>query len=152
MLNGATVMDAALIVIAGDQKCPQKQTKEHVVALDMMGISDFLVIQNKIDLISPETAMNNHDQIKDFLKTSCPRALDSPIIPTCANKGLNFEHIYSFISELNPPRDEKASPLMMVVRSFDINRPGEAVEKLQGNFFLSFLYEYVYFGSLLSYD
>lgn len=134
MLNGATVMDASLIVIGSDKTCPQPQTKEHLVALNMMGIKDHIIIQNKIDLVSQEGALANYNQIKQFLQDVCPRALDSPVIPTCANQGTNFGHVCSYLSSLPaPPRNLEASPLMMIVRSFDVNRPGESnLDNLQG--------------------
>lgn len=134
MLNGATVMDASLIVIGSDQTCPQPQTKEHLVALNMMGIKEHIIIQNKIDLVTPERALTNYNQIKDFVREVCPRALSSPIIPTCANQGTNFGYVCSYLSSLpSPTRNLKASPLMMIVRSFDVNRPGETnLDNLQG--------------------
>lgn len=36
MLNGAAVMDAALLLIAGNETCPQPQTSEHLAAIDIM--------------------------------------------------------------------------------------------------------------------
>ena len=33
MLNGAAVMDAALLLIAGNEPCPQPQTSEHLAAV-----------------------------------------------------------------------------------------------------------------------
>ena len=33
MLNGAAVMDAALLIVAANQPCPQPQTSEHVAAV-----------------------------------------------------------------------------------------------------------------------
>jgi translation initiation factor 2 subunit 3 len=134
MLNGATVMDASMIVIGADTKCPQPQTKEHLVALNMMGITEHIIIQNKIDLVTPEAALINHNEIKDFVKEVCPRALDSPIVPTCANQCTNFDRVCSYLSSLpSPPRNLKAPPLMMIVRSFDVNKPGEMnLDNLQG--------------------
>jgi translation initiation factor 2 gamma subunit (eIF-2gamma) len=34
MLNGAAVMDAALLLIAGNESCPQPQTSEHLAVGD----------------------------------------------------------------------------------------------------------------------
>ena len=34
MLNGAAVMDAALLLVAGNESCPQPQTSEHLAAVD----------------------------------------------------------------------------------------------------------------------
>ena len=36
MLAGAAVMDAALLLVAGNQPFPQPQTKEHLIAVDIM--------------------------------------------------------------------------------------------------------------------
>src|SRR3569833_2573013 len=36
MLSGAAVMDAALLLIAGNETCPQPQTSEHLAAIEIM--------------------------------------------------------------------------------------------------------------------
>jgi translation initiation factor 2 subunit 3 len=36
MLSGAAVMDAALLLIAGNEPCPQPQTSEHLAAIEIM--------------------------------------------------------------------------------------------------------------------
>lgn len=45
MLNGAAVMDAALLLIAGNEKCPQPQTSEHLAAVEVVGLKNILVLQ-----------------------------------------------------------------------------------------------------------
>lgn len=56
MLNGAAVMDAALLLIAGNEPCPQPQTSEHLAAIDIMKLSHIIVLQNKIDIVSEKFA------------------------------------------------------------------------------------------------
>jgi translation initiation factor 2 subunit 3 len=51
MLAGAAVMDAALLLVAGNQPYPQPQTREHLIAVDIMQLEHILVIQNKIDIV-----------------------------------------------------------------------------------------------------
>lgn len=51
MLNGAAVMDAALLLIAGNESCPQPQTSEHLAAVEIMQLNHLLILQNKIDII-----------------------------------------------------------------------------------------------------
>ena len=51
MLNGAAVMDAALLLIAGNESCPQPQTSEHLAAIEIMKLKHIIILQNKIDLI-----------------------------------------------------------------------------------------------------
>ena len=51
MLAGAAVMDSALLLVAGNQPCPQPQTSEHLAAVDIMQLDQIIILQNKIDII-----------------------------------------------------------------------------------------------------
>ena len=66
MLSGATIMDGALLLVAANEQCPQPQTREHLMALQIIGIKDIIIVQNKIDLVSEEEALENYKQIKSF--------------------------------------------------------------------------------------
>ncbi|MDG6221024.1 MAG: GTP-binding protein, partial [Candidatus Thermoplasmatota archaeon] len=50
MLSGAALMNGALLLIAANEKCPQPQTKEHLMALEIAGLKKTIIVQNKIDL------------------------------------------------------------------------------------------------------
>ncbi|MBN1274769.1 translation initiation factor IF-2 subunit gamma [Candidatus Woesearchaeota archaeon] len=132
MLSGATIMDGALLLIAANEPCPQPQTREHLMALQMAGIERVIVVQNKVDLVSEERAVKNYEQIKSFLEGT-PYA-DAPIIPLSAQHGANISALIGAIEEYvpTPARDDKAEPLMLVARSFDINKPGIKPEKIVG--------------------
>lgn len=79
MLNGAAVMDAALLLVAGNESCPQPQTSEHLAAVEIMKLRHILVLQNKVELIKPEICHQQQEQIKEFVKgTAADRA---PVIP-----------------------------------------------------------------------
>lgn len=54
MLTGAAVMDAALLLIAANMDCPQPQTSEHLVALDIVKLDNIIILQNKVDIIFKE--------------------------------------------------------------------------------------------------
>ncbi|MDD4653591.1 MAG: GTP-binding protein, partial [Methanothrix sp.] len=54
MLCGAAIMDGAVLVISANEPCPQPQTKEHLMALNITGIDKIVIVQNKIDLMSRE--------------------------------------------------------------------------------------------------
>lgn len=64
MLNGAAVMDAALLLVAGNESCPQPQTSEHLAAVEIMKLRNIIILQNKIDLVKGEAALQQRDQIK----------------------------------------------------------------------------------------
>ncbi len=132
MLSGAAIMDGAILVIAANEFCPQPQTKEHLMALDVIGVKDVIIVQNKIDIISKERAMESYQEIKDFVKGTC--AEESPIIPISAQQGANIDILIEVIQEKirTPRRSIRKAPRMYVARSFDINKPGSAPEDMVG--------------------
>tara|TARA_B100001741_G_scaffold306994_1_gene301237 strand:- start:864 stop:1811 length:948 start_codon:yes stop_codon:yes gene_type:complete len=132
MISGASIMDGALLMVAANEKCPQPQTREHLMALGIAGIKNIIVVQNKIDLISKEKAMDNYKQIKDFLKGTI--AENAPIIPISAHHDVNLDVLISTIQEIipTPERNKKEEALLYVARSFDVNRPGTRPNDLQG--------------------
>ena len=132
MLSGAATMDGAILVIAANEDCPQPQTREHLIALEISGVKNIVVVQNKIDLVSPEEAKNNYKQIKEFLKGTV--AEDAPIIPVSAQYGANIDYLLDAIEKTipTPKRDLKKDPIFLIARSFDINKPGTHGQDLIG--------------------
>lgn len=132
MISGSAVMDYALLVVAADEKCPQPQTIEHLKTLEIAGIKNIIVIQNKIDLVTKEEAIENFREIKNFLNTTF--AKDAPIIPMSAEYGANVSVLLEYINKTftQPQRDLKSTPRMTIVRSFDINKPGNEYFELKG--------------------
>lgn len=68
MLNGAAVMDAALLLIAGNETCPQPQTSEHLAAVEIMKLEHIIILQNKVDLIKEAQALEHQKSISAFVK------------------------------------------------------------------------------------
>ncbi len=132
MLCGANIMDGALLLVSAAETCPQPQTREHLQALEIIGIDNLIVVQNKIDLVTPEQAKKNFDEIKAFLKGT--KFEQVPIIPMSAIHSINLDALIQTIQELfkTPKRDLSADPIMFVARSFDINKPGSAPDKMVG--------------------
>jgi translation initiation factor 2 subunit 3 len=132
MLSGAAVMDGAILVIAANEKCPQPQTREHLAAIEAVGLKNLIVAQNKIDLVSQERAEESYKEIKNFLKGSI--AEKAPIIPVSAQQIVNIDLLIQAMQEYlpTPVRDSSLPPRMYVVRSFDVNKPGTAIEDMVG--------------------
>jgi translation initiation factor 2 subunit 3 len=132
MLSGTTIIDYALLLIAANEKCPQPQTKEHLMALEILGIKKIIILQNKIDVISDDQVMENYNQIKEFIKETPYK--DSPIIPISAQHGTNIDVLIQTIEEYFPTLEKNTSkePIMFVARSFDINPPGSDPMKIKG--------------------
>jgi translation initiation factor 2 subunit 3 len=124
MLSGSALMDGAMLVISAADKCPQPQTKEHLMALGLVGIKNIVIVQNKIDVVSQKEALDNYKQIKAFVKGTV--AENAPIIPVSAQKGINMGALVQALDQTipEPVRDPAAEPMMLVARSFDINKPG----------------------------
>jgi translation initiation factor 2 subunit 3 len=124
MLSGAAVMDASILVIAANEPCPCPQTEEHLAAAQIMGFArQCLVVQNKVDLVQPHQAHANHAKITKFVAGT--DADSAPIIPVCAQLGFNTDVVVQYLAECiqDPIRDTNAPARMLVIRSFDINKP-----------------------------
>jgi translation initiation factor 2 subunit 3 len=132
MLSGAAIMDGAILVIAADEPCPQPQTREHLAAAEVSGIKNLIIVQNKIDIVDEKRALENHNEIKNFIKGTV--AEKAPIIPVSAQRGINIDVLLNAIETIipTPKRDETKPPLMHVVRSFDVNKPGTTIDDLEG--------------------
>jgi translation initiation factor 2 subunit 3 len=132
VLTGSALMDGAILVIAADEKCPLPQTREHLITLEVVGVKNIVIAQNKIDLVTKERAEKSYQEIKEFVKGTT--AESSPIIPVSAQQKINIEYLIEAIEKFipTPKRDLEKDPRMLVARSFDINKPGITPEKLVG--------------------
>ena len=132
MLSGAAIMDGALLLIAANEPCPQPQTEEHLAALDIAGVNNIIIVQNKIDLVSKEKAVENYNQIVEFIEGTC--AENAPIIPISAHHETNLDTLIEAIEEYipTPERDVNKPPIMYTARSFDVNKPGARPDELRG--------------------
>ena len=132
VLAGTALIDGALLLIAADEKCPMPQTREHLKALEISGIKNIVIVQNKIDIVTPERVKKNYEEIKKFVEGSI--AENAPIIPISAQQRINIEYVIEAIERFipTPERDPSKDPIMLVARSFDINKPGTEPEKLVG--------------------
>lgn len=170
MLNGAAIMDGALLLIAANETCPQPQTSEHLAAVEIMQLKHIIILQNKIDLIQENVAINQHEAIQKFimvwfsnlLRTCCcilisivvkPRigvgelgsqishilsqntvADGAPIVPVSAQLKYNIDVVCEYIVKKIPipERNFVSPPNMIVIRSFDVNKPGYEVDEIKG--------------------
>ncbi len=132
MLSGAAIMDGAVLLIAASEPCPQPQTEEHLIALQMRGIKNIVIAQNKIDIVTKEQALSNYEQICDFVEGTI--AENAPIIPISAQRNINIDALIQAIEENipTPERDLSKTPRMFVARSFDVNKPGTPIRNLRG--------------------
>ena len=132
MLSGSALMDGALFVLASNAKCPQAQDREHLLAAGSVGIKNLVIVQNKIDVVSKERALENFKEIQAFVKGTI--AEGAPVVPISAQHGTNVDVLLREIEERipTPKRDMAAPPRMFVLRSFEVNKPGTEIDDLLG--------------------
>lgn len=132
MLNGAAVMDGALLLIAANESCPQPQTSEHLAAVEIMRLRHLIILQNKVDLISESAGQNQHEDIQKFVQGTI--ADGAPVVPVSAQLRYNIDAVCEYIVKKIPipVRDFTSAPQMIVIRSFDVNKPGAEVDEMKG--------------------
>ena len=103
-----------------------------MAALEIVGVNNIIIVQNKIELISREEAIEHYHQIKEFIKGTI--AENAPIIPVSAIFKANLDILIEQIQKQvpTPERDINKPARMLIARSFDINKPGTPPEKLFG--------------------
>jgi len=130
MLSGAAIIDAAILVIAANEGI-KPQTQEHFMALQAKKIKNIIIVQNKVDLVSKEKALENYKEIKKFVKGTL--AENSPVIPVSTLQEINIEKIIEELSKIEiSKKEENTEPVFLVARSFDINKPGTKISELRG--------------------
>ena len=132
MLSGGALMDGAILVIAANEKVPQPQTREHLLALQVLGIKNIVIVQNKVDLTEKEKALENYNQIIEFVSGSV--AEKAPIIPISAQHKINIDVLIENIEKYipTPERNNNETGIMHILRSFDINKPGTPIKNIKG--------------------
>lgn len=132
MLSGAAVMNGAILIIAANETVPQPQTREHLLSLEMLGMKHIVIAQNKLDLVTDKEAAINYQAIKKFAKGTV--AENAPIIPVSGHHKLNIDALIGAVEKYipTPERRTKKKPLMQILRSFDVNRPGIPISELKG--------------------
>ena len=125
-------MDGSLFVVSANVKTPQAQDREHMLAAQMIGLRNMIVVQNKIDVVDRARAEENLKEIRAFTKGTV--AQSSPVIPVSAQHKLNMDALIWAIQEKipTPKRDQSVDSRMSILRSFDVNRPGTEAEELVG--------------------
>jgi translation initiation factor 2 subunit 3 len=89
MLNGAAIMDGALLLIAANESCPQPQTSEHLAAVEIMRLQHIIILQNKVGLIQENVTINHHEAIQKFIQRTV--ADSAPVVPISAQLKYNID-------------------------------------------------------------
>jgi len=134
MLSGAAVMDYALLVIDASVPCPQPQTLEHLKAAEIIGLKNIIIVQNKLDIVNKERALESYKEIKKLINSTYLKDINPPIIPVSALKKVNLDLLIEAIETFfpTPKKDETKTTIGYIIRSFDVNKPGTNYNELRG--------------------
>ncbi len=127
MLAGAAGMDLVMLVVDASEGV-MPQTREHLDILQLLGISNGIVVVTKIDLADEEWRELIIDEIKEELKGTFLES--APIHSVSALKGQGIEELKELIDELtlNLKARSSSGPLRLPVdRSFVIAGFGTVV-------------------------
>lgn len=146
MISGSYIMDYAIVVVAANEKIPQPQTHDHLIALDYSGLKpqNIMYVLNKLDLVKPRDAQEIYQKLVSYLDTNFPLD-DSPdlhpprvIYPISAATSDNIssvvEHLaYQVHDRLEHTIDNAKKTLRMyIVRSYNINNPSTEIKGMKG--------------------
>jgi len=132
VISATSILDGVIFLIAANEPCPQPQTIEHLLVLNSTGVKKIIVVQTKVDVVDKARAIQSYNEIKKFLKNTV--AENAPIIPISANNNINIGVLLKTINEVMvvPKRNESTELRMYISRSFDVNKPGTEINKLNG--------------------
>jgi translation initiation factor 2 subunit 3 len=133
-LSGASTMDYCLLLVSTDNELENKgdeYVNEHYKTIKFLDMIDKTVIlQNKIDLVTKEKALEQFKTIKAKYEIK-------NIIPISAQYEHNINYLLQFLVEMIPHPinadliNKINSPLKgTVIRSFDVNKKSIAVEDI----------------------
>lgn len=132
MLNGTCVMDYTILVESlNNENIPAPQTIEHIKATTITNTPNTIVCFNKLDLLKKPDV---EKKIKIFKKYASETILSkSSIVPIVASLGLNIDVLCEELSKLKPPQHNlNENCKMIVIRSFNANKPGTSIKDLKG--------------------
>ena len=94
MLAGVTGIDAVLLVIAADDGV-MPQTREHLEILDLLGVTQGIVVLTKIDRVVPERWVEVQAEVEQLLGST--RLTGSPVFPVSSTNGDGIEALRAYL-------------------------------------------------------
>ncbi|HUF29752.1 MAG TPA: selenocysteine-specific translation elongation factor [Gemmatimonadaceae bacterium] len=127
MLAGATGIDLALLVIAADEGV-MPQTREHLLILQLLGVSGGVVALTKADLVDDEWLALVREEVAG-LKAGTPLE-SAPVIATSSVTGRGMDELRQAVAaavRARPARDAADLFRMPVDRAFTVRGTGTVV-------------------------
>lgn len=131
MIKGASIVDCAILVVDARKPSLQVQTLEHLAIIEILGVNNIIVAQNKVDLVSRDECQKHYNMLRTELRKTI--AENAPIIPISAQNSFQIDRLQECIYRMLENITLKTGPnVFSVIRSFDINKPGCSINDLKG--------------------
>lgn len=134
MVKGSSIVDCAILVVDARKDYLQVQTLEHLAILEILGVNNVIIVQNKIDLVNQEQCLKHYNMLRKELKDTI--AENAPIIPCSAQQKIQLEtvqlYLWRMVEQVLKTDKPSSKNVFSVIRSFDINRPACGIEDLKG--------------------
>lgn len=128
MLAGVGGIDAVLFVIAADEGV-MPQTREHLAILDLLEVSQGVVVLTKIDLVEDASWIELvREEITALLESSSIKG--APLVEVSARTGQGIDRLVEAISQAvdeTAPSEDIGKPRLPIDRAFTISGFGTVV-------------------------
>jgi selenocysteine-specific elongation factor len=127
MLAGATGIDHVMLVVAADDG-PMPQTREHLAILQLLGLSQGVVVLSKCDLVSEDRLAAVAAQLRPLLADA--GLARAPILPVSSVTGYGLDALRQHLREAQAHRNPRSADghfRLAVDRSFTLAGIGTVV-------------------------
>lgn len=133
MLANIDLMVGAIVIVSAGEPIERKpQLIQHLMAIKIANMTNFIICLNKLDLVSKDIAIQRKHELDNLLK----RIGITPkiIIPVCMNRGIGIQNILKSIMTYFTPNvnNDNSNPQFRVSRSFDINKNNKNINEIYG--------------------
>lgn len=140
LITGLNDIDCALFLVSGTNGI-EPQTLQHFKCFKSTQIKDLSMIISKVDLVKTKEKLYNIIESIDKMLAdeNLSEDIDPPIIPMSAFTKDNTDSLIKLLVSRNYPRNIedliKKDFRMTIVRTFDTNKPGTPINKIEGGVF-----------------
>lgn len=133
MLANIDLMKGAIVIVSASEPISKKpQLLQHLMAIKIAKMNNFIVCLNKLDLVTKETVIQRKKELDTLLEKLEIRP--KAIIPVCMNRNIGVDTLLKCIMDYFPPIKEctEKRPQFRVSRSFDINKNNTSIDNISG--------------------
>jgi selenocysteine-specific elongation factor len=127
MMAGVSTIDFALFVIAADDGI-MPQTREHLDILNLLQVSDGVVVLTKADMVEPDWLELVKEEIKDEMKGTFLEGKEIMVVDSLSGRGIDeLKEVITDRKEKKAPRMDKGIFKLPVDRVFTMKGFGTIV-------------------------